>query len=94
MEQQKNCENCIYFYQHYYRSKNGRFHKVYNDGNCINDKLNKTAFKKIISKCLSCEFWEPAEKQSDEKREHIFKVLSDINYKLNEIASILLDDKN
>jgi len=92
MEQQNSCENCYYFYQHYYRSQSGRFYKVFFDGHCDNDKLTRTASKKIIAKCLPCEFWQPKENQIAEKRENVISRLFEMKKRLDEIASILNDD--
>ncbi len=92
MEQQKSCENCYYFYQHYYRSKSGRFYKVFFDGYCDNDKLTKTASKKIIAKYLPCEFWQPIETHDTEKRENVLSLLFKMKERLDEITSILKDE--
>lgn len=92
IEQQQNCENCRYFCQHYYRSKSGKFHKVFGDGHCANDKLTKSVSRKIISKCLNCEFWQPTETQDTEQRENAYKAVLDMQIRLEEIALLLKDD--
>ncbi len=89
---EKSCDNCYYFYQHYYKNKHGKLVKVYTDGHCANGNLTKTVSRKHISKCLACEFWEPQEAQIAEQREGVIKVIFEIRKKLDDLALILKDD--
>jgi len=92
MEQQKSCENCYYFYQHYFKNKRGKLSMICGDGHCANEQLTFPVSKKIISKRLPCELWQPKENQIAEKRENIFSLLFKMKERLDEIALILKDD--
>ncbi|MDE7167819.1 MAG: hypothetical protein K2O28_03100 [Clostridia bacterium] len=92
MEQQKYCQNCYYFCQHYYKSTNGKLAKICDDGHCSNGNIAKLTSRKNILKCLSCEFWAPQEQQLAEQRESVIRVIFEMHKRLEDIAFILKDD--
>lgn len=89
MENKKSCDNCRYFYQHYYVSKHVKLTRVTGNGHCTNDNLTKTASRKIILKQHICEFWEPAETLIAERRENVYNLILKMKQRLDELAAIL-----
>ena len=90
--QEKSCQNCYYFRQHYCKSTRGKLVSVSNDGHCTNGNIAKVTSRKNILKCSVCEFWEAQEQQFIEQRESVIKVIYEMHKRLEDIALILKDD--
>ncbi|MDE5666684.1 MAG: hypothetical protein K2I29_00390 [Clostridia bacterium] len=85
----KSCDNCYYFYQHYYKSKYGKLTCVWGDGHCTNNNLTVNVSRKIIFKQHICEFWEPAEALIAERQENINAIILKMKQRLDELVAIL-----
>lgn len=91
-ENEKLCENCYYYYQHYFKSRRGILKQYVGDGHCSNINIKKSESKKNFKNHLACEFWKPREAQIAERRESVCKIIYRMQKTLEDIALILKED--
>ena len=82
---EKSCENCRYFYQHYFKS-DSTYRPVF-FGHCFH-KRNKKLTPRFL-----CEQWEDIAIKNEERKKSIKVTLESMAQNLNEIAMILKDEK-
>ncbi len=88
----KKCVECKHYVQHYIRS--GTAFRAACCGHCACKERNSKLQNKFhIPDIGSCELWEPVEIDSETSGAQIEKTLFEIAQKLNDIANILLLDK-
>jgi len=94
MNEEKTCENCRYFIQHYAKGNTKRtlMLKV-GCGHCYNGKGVYDKRRGYLDKKV-CELWEPVETLIAERKENILTVLRGMAEDLKNIAFILKDDEN
>lgn len=92
IQPEKYCENCYYFYQHYYKSTHGKIVAVSGDGHCTNGNLTKAVSRKNILRRRACEFWEIREPLITEQRASVYRAILKMQKSLEELVLILKED--
>ena len=90
IKEEKTCENCRYFSQHYAKD-NTSYHSIC-CGHCLNRELAQKD-KKKRQYIRACEFWEPVEIRKEERKECIKNTLRFMAQRIEEIAMILKEEK-
>lgn len=89
MENEKNCYNCGYFRQHYFRCDFQTYIPLHKCGHCSCTQICDSKFNKIIKKQLSCEFWYPIVEDIAKYKLSIVDKIDKMYKQLNCIASFL-----
>ena len=90
MKQEKKCENCKFYIQHYIKKAHS-FQKLFR-GHCSNWDTPLKIRKHDVYFDSCCDKWEQREDLKTDNRESIKTVIRDIRKSLAEIAFILKDD--
>ena len=80
--EEKNCELCGFYVQHYVKRHN-KFRKV--SGYCINKKPR-------IKELKPCELWKPDENTEERQKQSICDALRDMAKQIDDIAIILKNE--
>ncbi|MDE5729774.1 MAG: hypothetical protein K2I20_06360 [Clostridia bacterium] len=83
---QKNCKNCRYYLEHYYKS--GTSFKPLLEGHCA-QRLMSLKEKRGFPFPEGCENWQPAAVKQAEQNERIQKTIRDMSRSLSQILQIL-----
>lgn len=86
-----NCTECAHFVKHY-ANLHGKFYLVSGCKHCVNNKLSVNERDKRMSNKVKCEYWQPEQKQIDERKRRIEEYLVRTANQLQEIAQILKED--
>lgn len=88
MTDNKSCENCRYFMQHYVWSAN-----AISKANCGHCKLNTNPKKPVKNICIhKCEKWEPRSIRKQEQKENIKKILLDMSERIKQLVIYFEED--
>lgn len=82
----KQCQNCKYFLQHYFKGKKKFAPAIH--GHCTREKL-KTKYRIRYIDETACNFWQPAELREQERQKSINSDLNSIANRLEEIVQLL-----
>ncbi len=89
----KKCENCKYFLQHFTCSANRFFLKT-NCGHCVNKNFKSIKKNTFIEKNSACNKWEPKIELLEKRKEAIETVLRRMAKDICDIRQILKLDSN
>lgn len=90
MEQEKKCENCKFFIQHYYKAT--YFFQKMIFGHCTNSEIPWKVRKRNVCCDSCCDKWESGKDLKAKNRESIIAEIRKMKKTLTEIAQILSDD--
>lgn len=88
-EKEKNCKNCRYYLEHYYKS--GTRFKSLLEGHCA-QRIMSFNEKRLFPFPDGCANWEPAEIKEAEQKENIEKTIRAMSKSLLQILHVLKDE--
>lgn len=82
------CEHCAYCAKHYVNMR-GTFQLAAGCMHCINIQMSLREKKQRINDKVSCNYFEPEQRQTEQRHKAIENMLCDIADELHDVAQIL-----